>query len=161
MTFTEALRARRSIRSYRAGDLTQAQIDALLEAAMLAPSANNSRPWDFIVVRSRETLDKIADLHPYAKMLKEAPLAIVICIRELSPFSPQDCGAAAENLLLAAADLGLGACWCGVYPRPELIAALQKTLGTEAIPFNVIAVGYPNESPKQRGLYDASRVTWV
>jgi nitroreductase len=161
MTLNEAIKARRSIRSYKSTEVTQEQIDSLLEAAMLAPSANNSRPWEFVVVRNREKLDKIVAVHPYTKMLKEAPLAIVVCALPVSDFVPQDCGAATENILLQAVELGLGACWCGVYPNEARIKAVQDALGIKAIPFNVIAVGVPNESPKARGSYEKKRVTYL
>jgi nitroreductase len=166
MTLTEAIRARRSIRSYKTDEVPQEAIDALLEAAMLAPSANNGRPWNFVVVKSRDKLDALKDAHPYAKMLKSAPLAIIVCgtvdsADYMSSFFPQDCGAATQNLLLRAADLGLGTCWCGVYPNEALIKKLRDILGITNIPFNIIAVGVPDENPAPRGKYEAGKVTYV
>jgi nitroreductase len=161
MTVNEAIHARRSIRKYKKAELSQEQIDALLEAAMLAPSANNSRPWEFVVVKSREHLDKILKIHPYAGMLKEASAAIVVCSRTESDFFPQDCGAAVENILLEAVELGLGTCWCGVYPRENLVKGFREALGIRSIPFCVIAVGVPAESPGPRGSYDRKRVTYL
>jgi nitroreductase len=161
MTLNEAIHARRSIRKYRKAELTQEQIDALLEAAMLAPSANNSRPWEFLVVKSREYLDRIMKLHPYTGMLKEAALAIVVCARKESDFFPQDCGAAVENILLEAVELGLGTCWCGVYPIEKFVKGLQDILNIKSIPFCVIAAGVPGESPAIRGFYDKKRVTYL
>jgi nitroreductase len=166
MTLLDAIRARRSIRKYKAADVTQEQLDALLEAAMLSPSANNRRPWNFVVVKSRDKLDQIAASHPFAKMLKQAPLAIVICgeidsADYMSSFFPQDCGAATQNLLLRAVDLGLGTCWCGVYPNETLIKKFRSILGITSIPFNVIAVGVPDENPAPRGKYEAQKVTYL
>ncbi|MDR2403344.1 MAG: nitroreductase family protein [Spirochaetaceae bacterium] len=161
MTLNEAIHARRSIRKYKKAEVTQAQIDALLEAAMLAPSANNSRPWEFVVVQSREQLDKIVQIHPYAGMLREASLAIVVCARVESDFFPQDCGAAVENILLQAVELGLGTCWCGVYPVEKLVKGLREALNIKSVPFCVIAAGVPDESPKARGFYDKERVTYI
>ena len=92
MTVNEIIKKRKSIRSYEKGaDLTEEQIKVILEAGMLAPSACNSRPWEFIVVRNRE-------------------------IFELE-----------ENI----------------------------------IPFDVIAVGVPNEEFGSRGFYEESKVKWV
>ncbi|MDR3146145.1 MAG: nitroreductase family protein [Treponema sp.] len=162
MTLHEAIHTRRSIRKYKkTEEVTQAQIDALLEAAMLAPSANNSRPWEFVVVKSREQLDKIVRLHPYAGMLREAPLAIVVCARTEGDFFPQDCGAAVENILLQAVEIGLGTCWCGVYPKEKLVKGVREALAIKSTPFCVIAVGVPDESPKARGFYDGERVTYI
>jgi len=162
MTLQEAIKARRSIRAYKPEPVSQDKIDALLEAAMLAPSANNSRPWEFVVVTSRDKLDALVAVHPYAQMLRQAPAAIIVCaLPEASAFVAQDCGAATENLLLQAADLGLGTCWCGVFPREELMAKVQKALGIKAVPFNIIALGVPNEAPPIRGKYDKSKVTYL
>jgi len=161
LSLVEAIQARRSIRAYKPGEISREQVEALLEAAMLAPSANNSRPWEFVVVESRDKLDKIAEIHPYAKMLRQASRAIILCIEQKSMFSPQDCGAATENILLRAADLGLGTCWCGVYPNKELEQALQKALGIRETPFNVIALGVPGESPAPRGFFDRKKVIYL
>jgi nitroreductase len=168
MTVLEAIRKRRSIRKFKSGaEVTDEQIKALLEAAMLAPSACNTRPWEFIVVKSREKLEQIRNAHPYTGMLETASLAIIICALPdvhkniASGYYPQDCGAATENILLAAVELGLGACWCGVYPKEDRIAEIQKIIGTAKQPFNVIAVGVPDENPAPRGKYDEGKVTYV
>ena len=68
---------------------------------------------------------------------------------------------AAENLLLQAAELGYGACWCGCWPREERVDVIQKILGTQAVPVALIAVGAPDEEPLARGFYDPARVTWL
>jgi len=166
----QAIHERRSIRKYKAGAmLTQEQIDLLLEAAMLAPSACNTRPWEFIVVKSREMLDEIAKKHPHAKMLDTASIAIIVCALpevQINPpvaegFFPQDCGAATQNILLAAVELGLGTCWCGIYPKEARVAEFQELLGVSSVPFCVIAVGVPDESPARRGMFEKSKVKYI
>lgn len=168
MTTTDAIRTRRSIRQYKPGAaVTQEQIDVMLEAAMMAPSACNTRPWEFVVVRDRDILCKIAEVHPYTQMLKTASLAIIVCAlpeaqAAICPgYFPQDCGAATQNILLQAVALGLGGCWCGVYPREERMSALKELLHIESVPFNVIAVGVPDEAPTPRGAYDAGKVRYI
>ena len=169
MTVTEAIRKRRSIRKFKSGaEVTDAQIKLMLEAAMVSPSACNSRPWEFIVVKSREMLDKIRAAHPYTGMLETASLAIIICALPevqatpiMTDYFPQDCGAATENILIQAVELGLGACWCGVYPKEERIAEIRAVLDTEKLPFCVIAIGVPDEDPAPRGSYDESKVTYI
>jgi nitroreductase len=100
-------------------------------------------------------------------MLRTAALAIVICAlpdtqKDIAVgYFPQDCGAATENILLAAVSLGLGACWCGVYPREERIPSVKETLGISSLPFCVIAVGTPDESPSPRGHYDKTKVRYI
>ena len=165
----EVIGKRRSIRKFQADKpVTKEQLNRLLEAAMLSPSACNSRPWEFIAITKRETLDEIARIHPYAPMCATATAAIVIvAIPQGSDgpegYFPQDCAAATENILLEAVSLGLGACWCGVYPRNEHITVIRRLLDIREpkIPFNVIAIGTPDESPDRRGFFDATKVTYV
>lgn len=169
MTVIEAIRKRRSVRKFKSGaTVTDEQVKLILEAAMLAPSACNSRPWEFIVIKDREVLDKIRKVHPYTGMLETASLAIIICALPetqtepiMTEYYPQDCGAATENILLQAVELGLGACWCGVYPKEDRIAEIRNILGTTKLPFNIIAIGVPDEDPKPRGYYDENKVTYI
>ncbi|MCL2357285.1 MAG: nitroreductase family protein [Defluviitaleaceae bacterium] len=168
----EIIKNRRSIRKYKPAPVSEEKIGAMLEAAMLAPSACNTRPWRFIVITSREMLDRLAEVHPYAKMLTTAPLCIaVIALPETQKrddnlpegFFPQDCGAATQNILLQAEAMGLGTCWCGLYPKETTQKAVGDALEIPAgeIPFALIAVGEKDESPNPRGKYDAERVTRI
>ncbi len=75
----EAISKRRSIRKYQTKDVSEAVIHEILTAAMCAPSAHNQKPWHFIVIKDREKLNAIMKVHPYSKMLKEAPVAILVC----------------------------------------------------------------------------------
>jgi len=159
---------RRSIRKYQSGEpVTKEQLTQLINAAMLAPSAHNSRPWEFIAVTRRETLDEIARIHPHGKMCETAAAAIIMVAipqkGKIEGFFPQDCGAATQNILLEAVSMELGACWCGVYPREELIAAFRTlfNINEPKIPFNVIAIGKPTETPNRRGSFEESRVTYI
>ena len=169
MTASEAIRARRSIRKFVPGaEVTDQQIHALLEAAMVAPSACNTRPWEFIVVRDRAKLDAIREIHPYTGMLKTASLAIVMMAlpeTQVEPINigyyPQDCGAATQNILIEAVAQGLGACWCGVYPKEQRIAEIQTVLGIKGVPFCVIAVGVPDEAPNARGSFEEGKVRYI
>jgi len=164
----EAIENRRSIRKYNPEKtVTREQLNKLLEAAMLSPSACNSRPWEFIAVTKRETLDEIVRVHPYAGMCATAAAAIIVVAipqtEKIPGFFPQDCGAATQNILLEAASLGLGTCWCGVYPRDELVTSIRKLFNIDEskIPFNVIAIGTPDEAPQQRGFFEESKVTYI
>ena len=153
--------SRRSVRIYRQEDVSEDLVRDLLEAAMAAPSAVAKDPWEFVVIRRREILGKIADGLPNGKMLADAPVGIVICgdlnrahDRQLS-YLLQDCSAAIENLLLAVTALGLGACWLGVHPREDRVTHLRRLLDIPdaVIPVAAIAVGWPAESPKPRTRY--------
>ena len=163
-----SIEKRRSIRKYKADKpVTKEQLKQLLEAAMLAPSARNSRPWEFIAVTKREILNKIIEIHPYAKMLETATAAIIVVAipQDGNPegYFPQDCGAATENILLEAVSMGLGTCWCGVYPKEERITGFRKLFDIQdpKIPFNVIAIGYPDEAPDRRGFFEESKVKYM
>lgn len=165
---TTVIRARRSIRSYKSGmEIPQQDIDLMLEAAMMAPSAGNRRPWEFVVVKSMEKREEIMQAHEYSHMLREASLGIVVCALpetqtgNLEGFWPQDCGAAIENLLLQAAALGYGTVWCGVYPIQKRVEALRRILDVASVPMAVIAVGVPDEQPKARGFYDREKVKYL
>jgi len=154
--------SRRSIRRYTREPVSEEDIRTILEAAMAAPSASNRKPWHFVVVSERDTLNRLAEAHKYAKMLNEAPLCISVCGDQSvsERFWVQDCSAATENLLLAAAALGLGAVWCGVHPSQDRVKDISEILGIEApvAPLNIIAIGHPAEEKEPRTQYDEDRV---
>ncbi len=168
MNTIEAIKARRSIRRYKR-DVTvpREHITQLLEAAMMAPSACNTRPWEFVVVESCEVKEQIREAMPYTQMLQTAPIAIVVCgrpkVQELvcPGFWPQDCAAAVENILLAAKELGYGTCWCGCYPLEKRVEEMQKILDVTSIPLAVVAIGEADEAPDARGFFDEARVKYL
>ena len=160
------IRARRSIRVYSPGEVDEAMVPQLLEAAMAAPSAMTKDPWRFVLVRDKGTLSKLAALHPGAAMLSAAAMAIVVCgdldaafDRQLS-YLLQDCSAATENLLLAAHALGLGACWVGIHPGEPLIKRVKELLALPAsiVPMAVVSLGQPGEQQPPRTRYNADYV---
>ena len=145
------IHARKSVRSYTSEPVTPEQVETLLRAAMAAPTAVNYQPWRFVVVTEREQLDAISEVLPYAKMMKQAPLAIIVCGETVwmggneNPYWQQDCAAATQNILLAAEAMGLGAVWTGVYPNEELYPKLHDYLNLPANiqPLCCIPVGHP------------------
>jgi nitroreductase len=163
MDAMEAILTRRSIRKYAEQAVPDELIKELLQAAMSAPSAGNQQDWQFVVVRRRQVLDELGRVHPYAP-LGGAPLAIVVCgdlQRESHKgFWTQDCAAATQNLLLAAHAQGLGAVWCGCYPREERAAALRKVLGLpeHVVPLALVVIGYPAEKKPRQDRYDPAKV---
>ena len=164
----ELIERRRSIRKFRPDiKVTREQLSQLLGAAMLAPSAKNRRPWEFIAITKREILDEIPRIHQHASMCKTATAAIVIvAIPQANPsavFFPQDCGAATENILLEAVSMGLGSCWCGIFPKEELIVPYRRLFNIEEpkIPFNIIAIGVPDEAPASKGFFEESKITFL
>jgi nitroreductase len=151
MNTIETINKRRSIRKYTNQEVSDEIIDELLNAAMMAPSARNTQSWQFVVVKSRRLLDKLSEIHPYAKMLKEAPLAILVCgdksLEENDSYLCINCSAATQNILLAAHALGIGSVWLGVYPRAERIEPIKELLNIpeNILPISLIALGYADE----------------
>lgn len=151
MEAIQALLTRRAVRDYKPDPVSDEQVETILKAAMHAPSACNQQPWHFIVVDQREKLDAIAGVHPYAQMLKQAPLAIVVCgdlTLETCPGNwAIDCSAAMENLLLAAHAVGLGSVWVGIHPREERVNDFRQLLGLPSFvtPLCIAAIGYAKE----------------
>ena len=160
----ELLMTRRSIRSYTQEDVGEGDVEALLRAAMAAPSAGNGQPWHFVVIRRRETMDRIMSVHPYARMLAQAPVCIAVCadpeLERHAGFWVQDCSAATMNMLLAAHALGLGAVWLGVHPLSDRERAVREILHLppKLHCLALVAVGHPAARPSPAERFDASRV---
>lgn len=163
MEVSAAIRQRRSIRKFKKNfAVPDEHIHTILEAAMMAPSALNTRPWEFIVVKSETIKKQLLEAHPFCR-LETASIAIVVCARpDLQPghgYWPQDCGAAIQNILLQALDLGYGTCWCGCYPTQPRTDNVQKILQTTAVPIAIVAIGKPDETPAAKGFYDPAKVS--
>jgi nitroreductase len=164
MDVLEALRTRRSIRKYTNEEIPEADIRKIITAAMSGPSAANSQPWHFIIVKNKSILNEIPKASPYAQMAKDAAFAIVVCgdptHDKVPQFWQQDCSIAAQNILLAAHSLGYGAVWTGAYPLEDRYKNLQKLLGipSSIIPLAVIPIGKPAEKKEGDKPYLEDRV---
>ena len=168
----QTIMTRTSIRAFLDKPVSDETVEQLLKAAMAAPSAKNSQPWGFVVVRDRALLEKLGASLPNAKMTATAPVAVVICgvldkalPGEAREYWIQDAAAATENFLLAVHALGLGAVWTGVHPISERISILKDTLrlpdGIE--PFCLIPFGWPAAPAAVKDKWDPSIVhqdTW-
>ncbi len=160
----DAILTRRSIRKFTEQEVTEEQLTSILKAAMAAPSAGNAQPWQFIVIRDKITMEAVTGFHPYAKMLPEASVAVVVCgdlsLEKFEGFWVQDCSAAIQNILLQVTALGLGAVWLGVHPIQERVVGARELFGipTNVIPLAIIPIGYPNESKESVDRYQADRI---
>jgi nitroreductase len=169
MDMLKAIFERRSIRKYTGDPVSREQLLTLVKAGMAAPSSRDTRHFNFVIVDDNKMIDKLAEGLPYAKMLETARHAIIVA-SDLSvayggfeiDYWLQDCSAAAENVLLAAQALGLGACWTGVHPREERVFFIKNMLGLpeNVRPLCVIAVGIPVGKEKIRDKFDPSHVFW-
>ncbi len=164
MDVFEAMLTRRSIRAFAPGEVTPEDLEEMLSAAMMAPSAGNAQPWQFVVVDDRAILDAVPEFSPYAAMAKQAPLGVLVCgdlSQEKYPgYWVQDCSAAIQNLLLAAHGLGYGAVWTGVYPMPDRVLGFKKLLSLphHIIPLGFVVIGRPGQRPKHRDRYDEAKI---
>jgi nitroreductase len=169
LSMFDALQARRSVRSYAPTRLDERTVRALLEAAVLAPTAMHLEPWTFVVVQDQAMLRRISDrakallaaqaaVHPGGGLpfpkdfdiFYDAGTLVVICARPLGPFVTADCWLAAENLILAATAQGLGTCVIGfavaALNTPDIKAALDIPADETAVA--PIIVGVPKgETP--------------
>ena len=161
-----AIFERVSIRRYEERPVEEEKLEALLRAAMAAPSAGNQQPWEFYVIRDRELLEKLSKVSPYAGCTAKAPVAIVSAYREklwAPSYAQIDMSIAMENLWLACGEQGLGGVWLGIAPVEERMRAVEDIVG---IPeglraFAVFPLGYPAEERKQQDRFDESRIHFI
>ncbi|MFT9496078.1 nitroreductase family protein [Anaerosolibacter sp.] len=159
-----AILNRKSIRKFKDIKISDEIVEELLRAGMAAPSAGNEQPWEFIVLRDKEIMKKITEVHPYSKMLLNADVAIVVCGDEekevYKGYWVQDCAAATENILIEVEDKGLGAVWLGVYPMEDRVEAIKHlfNLPPSVIPLSIIPVGYPDEQRKPVDRFNKTRI---
>jgi nitroreductase len=158
---------RKSVRHFTTQKLSDEQFEILLRAAMAAPSAKNTQAWEFIIITDRVILDTMSEKLLHAKMLLQAPAAIVVC-GNLSKFTQEselnwvaDCAAATENILLAAEAIGLAAVWTAAFPYPERIAAVRETVKNvpeKVVPLAVIPLGYAAKEEKVKDKWHPEKI---
>jgi nitroreductase len=162
MDIFEAIKQRRSIRSYTNEQVTEEEINTLLEAAIRAPSACNRQTWRFVVVRKPETIEILYRAASYSTQhqtfVKQARVVIVVCAdlrpykrtpyreRGESLFVLQDTAAAIQNLLLAACAMNLGACWVGLIDEEIIEQTLNIPKGIR--PVAIIPIGHTKSKTK-------------
>ena len=159
MDALEAIFTRRSIRNYLDRPVETEKVQLLLKAAMIAPTTVDNRDWEFMVLTQRERLDQLSGcLNQSGKALCRAPLAIVLCgntdeaYRWAPDYWVEDCAAAAENILIAANSMGLGAVWLGVYRRLTRCGGYPNFWRSRAMQCpSVLLLGYPGRAAPRTG----------
>jgi nitroreductase len=150
----ELLRTRRSIRKFTAEKIAPAAIDALIEAALRAPSSRGINPWEYIFVDDPEILARLSEAKQHGSdFLKNAPLGIVVCADSAkSDVWIEDCSISAIIIQLTAVSLGLGSCWAQIRSRQHdagqsAESYVQKLLGLpERIKVeSILGIGHPAE----------------
>lgn len=168
----EIIKSRRSIRQFKPEQLKEADLAAIIEAGCYAPSAMNGQSWHFTVIQNQELLDRMSaqvrglykdiDSPRIKERLKDpnwqafyrAPVMVVVSGYKEARFHQTDCAAATQNMLLAAASLGIGSCWIGIIaqlldsPEGEKFARELK-IPEGYKPLYAVALGYPDGEPPQ------------
>jgi len=147
MTALEAIRSRRSVRSYTTQSVHRATINEIIDCARLAPTAMNDQPWEFVVITDKSSLARIPPLLGHAEFIANAAFCVLVLARP-STCAVEDCCSATQNLLLAAHAHGLGACWIAGSPQPYA-SAVATAFGAPSTftLISIVAVGHPAESP--------------
>jgi nitroreductase len=168
METLEAIKTRRSTRRFRDTPVEDEKLQKVLEAVRMAPSWANMQCWRFIAVKEKSRKEKISELsfvesffaprgykaNPSKKGIAEAPVVIVACADPQQSgvlwsqyYYMTDLGIAAENLMLAAHDLGLGTVFVGVFDEEKLRKLLN--IPAEIRIVGIFPLGYPLEEKKE------------
>ncbi|MCD7867105.1 MAG: nitroreductase family protein [Clostridiales bacterium] len=168
MTTIENILNRRSIRRYTDTKIDTDTMHTLLTCAMAGPSCVNARDWSFIVVDNKDLLRKLADCNGRpASMLPDAAAAVIVCgdlsraFKKAREYWIIDGSIAAQNIILAANELGIGSVWLGTYPQMERVNNIRHlfALPEDIVPHSIIALGYPDEKGNgDKLLYEENRV---
>ena len=158
----ETIFNRKRVRKYTERPVEKEKLETLVRAGMAAPSSRDRRPWEFVIVTDRDLLDKMGDGLPLARMLKETKQAIIVCGDTVKSENAWqlDCSAAAQNILLAAESMGLGAVWTAAYPYPERMKIIRDALQLpeHILPLTVIPLGYPTGIEKPKDKYNKKQI---
>lgn len=150
MDVCDAIATRKSVRAYLDKPIEEEKLNAVLEAARLAPSASNRQEWRFVIVREKEVRSQVAMAAGQQMFIAQAPVIIVACAETDGhimtcgePCYPIDVAIALDHLTLRAVELGLGTCWIGKFNADEV----KKILGIpdEIKVVQLMPLGYPVE----------------
>ena len=153
MDVYEAIRIRKSVRSYLDRAVEEEKLTRVLEAARMAPSASNRQEWRFVVVTDAEKRRRLAEAAAGQRFVAQAPVVIAACAQHDGRIMrcgqacyPIDVAIAIDHLTLAAVAEGLGTCWIGAFDP----AATREILGLpdEVEPVVFTPLGYPDAPPR-------------
>ena len=152
MNVMDAIKTRRSIRSYKDQPVEPAKLQQILEAARLAPSASNRQDWKFVVVQDPATRQALVSACHNQGFIAQAPVVIAACstnptrlMASGQPTAAVDLAIAVDHMTLVAVELGLGTCWIGAFDAPAVAKLLH--LPSDAAVVHVLPLGYPADSP--------------
>jgi len=156
MDLMEAIRTRRSIRKYKPTPVPESIVKEVLNAARLAPTANNSQPWRIVVVQDEDTKLKLAAAANGQRFIAQAPMVLVACGVPDEAFQTaggytsshvMDATIAVDHLTLAAHAQGLGTCWIAWFKEAKVkeVLGIPEDVGVVAM----TPLGYPDEAPER------------
>jgi nitroreductase len=142
----EALRDRRSIRTYAEKPVERAVIEEIIDCGRLAPTGMNVQPWDFVVITKKEALASIPPMLGHAAFIANAAFAVLV-LAQPAQYAVEDCSAAIENLLIAAEAHGIGSCWVAG-TQQAYAPAVAKAFGApeDRQLIAIVSFGYPAET---------------
>lgn len=166
MNLLQIMQNRRSVRNYTGEKIPKEKLDKILQAGLLSASGRNKKPWEFVVVQEKETLEKLSHCRVgAAKMLKNAGCAILVFANpDKTDVWVEDCSIAMSNMHLMADSLGLGSCWIQgrlreAENRESTEAYCRKLLNVpeEYVLEAILSVGVLNEHPKAHTLEELEK----
>lgn len=157
MDVFEAIKGRRSVRAFKSDPVDEKDLEKILDAGRLSPSAGNCQPWEFVVVRDNALKQKLVRAAGGQSFVAEAPVVVVVCAniprtasrygkRGAELYSIQDTAAAVQNIHLAAHALGYGTCWIGAFDEGAAAKAIKAP--SDVRPLAIIPIGRPAEKPR-------------
>ena len=165
MNVLEAIQSRQSIRSYMDKSVEGEKLNQILEAARLAPSANNRQEWRFVVVQDQETRHLLSIAAEGQGFVAEAPVVIACCSVESEhimrcghPAYAIDVAIAIEHMALAAAAMGLGTCWIGAFSEDRVREILGIPKSVRVV--ELLALGYPKTIPNARSCKSLNEIVF-
>ncbi len=176
----EVIKNRRSIREYKDEQISDEEVEKIIDAAIMAPSARSEAPWHFTVVQNKETLDFINEyvldllrnsgeefLEAIAEegrnIMHNAPTVVFVSAKSDATNMQADCSAAIENMLLAAEGLDIGSCWLGLvtnfFNAEENLKYLH--IPEDYAPLYGVALGYKAGEAPARPERDENVINWI
>jgi len=145
----EIIKKRRSVRVFLPNAISRENLNKILDAGRLAPSANNLQQWEFIVIDNKDLRLTLSDLCQWGRFIKTAPVTIAVFGDRQNLSTPLDCAAATENMIIMACALNIASCWVAGYRKPHS-EPIRKLL---SVPQNyelvsLIALGYSDADVK-------------
>jgi len=157
MDIYEAIKARKSIRSYKSQNVEEEKLNRILEAGRMAPSAKNSQAWKFIVTGDADVKQSLVEACQGQKFIVKADKIITVCVDENGTFQKQgnymnafavDGAIALQHMILAATAEGLGTCWIGAFYEDKVKEVLEIPDFYRVV--GLTPLGYPAGSGKNR-----------